>query len=146
MELKQKMIPLARRLERIGHKIFATEKTAQVLQDAGVDATVVYKLNQRTSKPNVADMIIAGEIAMVINIPVPKRGQDDQVYEDHYHVRRKAIEFNVPVLASYELADFVIECIEQLQQEGITSIEDYISTTKILSLNEYHDSLKGIYW
>jgi hypothetical protein len=78
-------------------------------------------------------------------------GQDiseslDQSLEDEYLIRRKAIEFNIPVITNLQVAEAIAEAIQDLRDEGIFDWKTYYERVKILSLNEYQQLLKDVYW
>jgi carbamoyl-phosphate synthase large subunit len=60
-----------------------------------------------------------------------------QIIQDEYSIRRKAVEFNIPVITNIQLAEALVD-----------AIEDYSGTqSRVLSLNEYHEKmLKKVYW
>ncbi len=140
-ELKKKIIPLTKGLRGSWYKIYATEHTAEALRIAGVnDIIVLYKVKEPEKKPNILDYLLEGKIDLVINLPMvnlekaPKTYQD--TLEDEYIIRRLAVEFNVPVVTTLELASALINVLEQGASKEIT----------VRSLNEYMDSLVCKYW
>jgi carbamoyl-phosphate synthase large subunit len=146
-ELKEQIVPLAKKLYQMGYSIFATIKTAAVLEKNGIQTTVLNKIREPESKPNLLDYIMDRKIDMVINIPIPKKiVKNELILNDEYKLRRKAIEFGIPVVTNLQLADAIIDALEELKLNGINNFEEYHKNIKILSLNEYHDQLKEIYW
>ena len=77
-------------------------------------------------------------IDMVINIPLPTTIEEKfkTIMEDEYQIRRNAIDFNIPVIINLELAEAVINAIENIK----------LKKSEIKSLNEYHESLDEVYW
>src|SRR5438067_1684296 len=65
---KGQAVVLARRLARLGFKLVATVGTAARLREVGLECATVFKVNE--GRPNIADHIKQGEIALVINIPL----------------------------------------------------------------------------
>ena len=61
-------------------------------------------------------------------------------------IRRKAIEFNIPVITNIQLVDALVEAIEDLHDAGITNMQKYHENVSIKSLNEYHEYLNEKYW
>ena len=61
------VVEIARRFQNVGYKIFATRGTAKALNDHGVKALTVRKLEQES--PNILDLILGHEIDLVIDIP-----------------------------------------------------------------------------
>ena len=79
-----------------------------------------------------------GNIDMVINIPIPTTVEEQfkQIMEDEYLIRRLAVDYNIPVITNLQLAEAIINAIEQVRTDAL----------EIKSLNEYHQELKEIYW
>lgn len=137
-ELKKAIIPLAKRLDQLKFKIFATQHTAAMLTENGIPTTVLYKVSEPTKKPNIMDYVLKRELKMVINIPLPSKGASDvQIYEDEYAIRRKAVEFQIPILTNLQLAEAIIDALEDLRDNQITDIKSYHEKVVIKSLNEY---------
>lgn len=132
-ELKKRIIPLAKELSQKGFKIYATEHTAEVLNNSGLEnVCVLHKVREADMKPNITDYIRGGKIDLVINIPAVNAAEDqEEVLRDEYIIRRLAVEFNVPVLTNLELASALARTLDQGVKNNLT----------IRSLNEYMDSL-----
>ena len=75
---------------------------------------------------------------MVINIPMPTTVEEKfkTIMEDEYEIRRMAVDYNIPVIINLQLAKAVVDAIENVRKKKVN----------IKSLNEYHSSLKEIYW
>jgi carbamoyl-phosphate synthase large subunit len=146
-QLKQAIIPMAKKLHLMGYKIFATTHTAQVLTDNGVPTTSLHKVREPEKSPNILEYILKRKLSMVINIPVPSNDPNNQhIYEDEYVIRRKAVEFNIPVITNIQLADALIDALFELRKDGIVDKKTYHEKVKIASLDEYHKRLKINYW
>ncbi len=137
-ELKTQIIPIAKKLITLGFTIFATEHTAKSLKEKGIPAVKLYKVSDRGMEPNIKECMVDGRIDMVINIPLPTTIEEKfrQVIEDEYQIRRMAVDYNIPVIINLQLAKAIVEAIENVRKKKV----------EIKSLNEYHDSLKEIYW
>ncbi|MEJ2248418.1 MAG: carbamoyl-phosphate synthase (glutamine-hydrolyzing) large subunit, partial [Candidatus Lokiarchaeota archaeon] len=137
-ELKEKVIPLAKKLVKLGFAIFATEDTSEVLKQNGVYAVKLYKVQEADKVPNIKHCLQEGNIDMVINIPLPKATDEKfkTIMEDDYKIRRMAVDYNIPVIVDLKLTRAIIDAIEKVRQKEVS----------IKSLNEYHSSLKEIYW
>ena len=147
MELKQAIAPYAIRLEKLGFNIFATPHTADVFMDQGIDVGILNKVSQKEIKPNIVDYILKRELALVINIPLASnKSRINQILEDEYLIRRKAIEFNIPVITNIQIVEALVEAIEDLHEAGITDMQKYHEQVSIKSLNEYHQYLREVYW
>jgi len=137
-ELKQEVIPLAKKLKELGFTIFATEATAMVLKNNGIYTVRLYKVRESGMEPNIMGCLQNGAIDMVINIPRPSTIEDkfEKVLEDEYKIRRMAVDYNIPVIVNIELAKALVEAIEKTRRKE----------KSIKSLNEYHETLKEVYW
>ncbi|MHA1988235.1 MAG: carbamoyl-phosphate synthase (glutamine-hydrolyzing) large subunit, partial [Promethearchaeota archaeon] len=137
-ELKRQVIPLAKKLKSLGFTIFATETTALTLKNNGIEAVRLYKVHEFGKEPNIMACLQEGHIDMVINIPMPTTVEEKfkTIMEDEYEIRRMAVDYNIPVIINLQLAKAVVDAIENVRKKEV----------KIKSLNEYHSSLKEIYW
>jgi len=137
-QMKREVVPLARTLWELGFKIYATEHTADVFRKAGLNSiTVLHKVKESEKKPNILDYLMKRKISLVINIPSNNSdGEKDEIWEDEYIIRRLAVEFNIPVVTTLELASALVRAIK------------YRTTSEavIRSLNEYMDSLPFKLW
>src|SRR6266702_8340652 len=86
---KGQAVLLARRLTRLGFSLMATVGTAARLREVGLEATTVFKVNE--GRPNVADHIRQGEVALIINTPLGRAS-----HYDEQAIRRAALQYNVP--------------------------------------------------
>ena len=66
-EDKQDIVPIARRFEALGYRIYATRSTAKVLNENGVKAVRTNKIEQ--ASPNLMDLILGHKIDLVIDTP-----------------------------------------------------------------------------
>jgi len=133
-ELKKQIIPLAKDLSGKGFKIYATDRTAEVLDNAGVEnVSVLHKVREPGKKPNIADYIQEGKIDMVINIPAVNASKDqERILKDEYTIRRLAVEFNVPVLTNLELALALASTLDQNDESrlNIRSLNEYMTVAR----------------
>jgi len=127
-ELKKKVIPLARALRKLGFEIYATEHTAEALHSAGLNSvTVLHKVREPEKNPNILEYLLKRKIDLIINIPIINTTEYKSVLEDEYIIRRLAVEFNVPVVTTLELALALIKVLRQSANQKFT----------IHPLNEY---------
>jgi len=130
--LKQKILPLAQKLNKINFNIFATDHTAEVFIKNKIDTTILHKLSEKDKKPNIRDYITNNKLDLIINIPTTRNVEKYlKVINDEYDIRRMAVEFNIPVLTNLQLAEALVDAIETVQRKKFT----------IKSLNEYLDRL-----
>ena len=108
---KEDVVEIARRFQNVGYRIFATRGTSQVLNDHGVKAFSVRKLEQES--PNILDLILGHEIDLIIDIP--HQGADRS--RDGFIIRRNAIETGVHVLTSLDTAAALATSLENRARE-----------------------------
>ena len=108
---KENVVPVAKRFQNVGYKIFATRGTAKVLNANGVKALTVRKLEQES--PNILDLILGHEIDLVIDIPQ----QGAERSRDGFVIRRNAIETGVHVLTSLDTAGALATSLENRAKE-----------------------------
>jgi carbamoyl-phosphate synthase large subunit len=101
---KGQAVVLARRLVKLGFKLIATYGTANRLKEVGLDCETVFKVNE--GRPNIADYIKRGEIALVINTPLGRTS-----HYDEQAIRKAALQFNVPTVTTMTGAEALIEAI-----------------------------------
>ena len=109
-------VEIGRRFEKIGYHIFATSGTARALNEAGVKATPVRKIEQES--PNLLDLILGHKIDLVIDIPA----QGAEHSRDGFIIRRNAIETGVNVLTAIDTAKALITSLEN-REEQLTLID-----------------------
>ena len=110
-------VEIGRRFEAIGYHIFATSGTARALNEAGVRATPVRKIEQES--PNLLDLILGHKIDLVIDIPA----QGAEHSKDGFVIRRNAIETGVNVLTAIDTAEALITSLEYTDIKKLTLID-----------------------
>ena len=113
-------LPIARELVELGFSIIGTRGTAAYLRAHGIDASVVYKVNE--GRPSLADEIVNRKIAMVINTPLGRES-----FFDDKAVRRVAMMVGVPCITTLTGAAAAVEAIRALRTEGmdVRALQDY---------------------
>ncbi len=108
-ENKVKLLPSVQALEAMGYRIVATEHTADFLKENGVACEKVYKLSTKHS-PNVADLLLSGNLDLIINIPTRAFERENT---DGFTIRRQAVDLRIPLITNRQLAEaFVIALAE----------------------------------
>lgn len=108
---KSKVIDIAKRFQALGYIIYSTKGTAKVLNDNGVNAIVIRKLEEEG--PNILNLILSHEIDIVIDVPM--RGIAGS--KDGFIIRRNAIETGVNVLTSTDTAKALVSSLENEKDE-----------------------------
>jgi len=101
---KGQAVVLARRLSRLGFQLMATVGTASRLHEVGLECATVFKVNE--GRPNIADHIKQGEIALVINTPLGRASRYDE-----QSIRRAALQHNVPCVTTMTGAQALVEAL-----------------------------------
>jgi carbamoyl-phosphate synthase large subunit len=92
---KKSVTDVARELAEMGFELYATSGTASVVTAAGIGVKTLKKLQE--GHPNVADMIHAGELALVINTPSGDKPRQDEIV-----IRSLAVSRGVPCVTTIE--------------------------------------------
>ena len=116
-EDKEDIIPIAKRFEAQGYRIFATRGTANVLTENGIKVTRTNKLEQPS--PNLMDLILGHKIDVVID--TPPQGVEHQ--KDGFVIRRNAIETGVNVLTSLDTAEALVTSLENTDLNHLTLVD-----------------------
>ena len=111
---KGQAVILARRLNKLGFGLVATYGTANRLREVGLECDSVFKVNE--GRPNIADLIRQGDIALIINTPLGKTSHFDEKA-----IRKAALQFNVPCVTTITGAEALVEAISTKKlQEHVT--------------------------
>ena len=113
---KGEAIEIGRRFEKLGYTIYATRSTAKALNDAGVKARKVNKINQES--PTVMDLILGHKIDLVIDTPT--QGRDKS--RDGFLIRRTSIETGVNCLTAMDTAKALATSLENKNDNPLTLV------------------------
>ena len=116
-EDKQDIIPIAKRFQNLGYKIYATRSTANVLKENGVKAVRTNKIEQPS--PNLMDLILGHKIDLVID--TPSQGVDKA--KDGFIIRRNAIETGVNVLTALDTAEALVTSLENTSIQTLKLVD-----------------------
>ena len=121
---KAQMLDSARQLIAKGFNIYATLGTSHFLTEAGIPNTTVYQPSEEGT-PQAIDLMREGVIEFVVS--VPKDIVTDPSSDVCYHVRRAAIDLNVPLLTNARLAAAFINafCTVDVNDLAIQSWDEY---------------------
>lgn len=114
---KDEAVAIGRRLTAIGYKIYATEGTAKALQDKGVPAICIRKIEQES--PNILDLILDHDIDFVINTPTMGRDKT----RDGFIIRRTSIETGVTCFTALDTVNALITSMENEDPTNITLVD-----------------------
>src|SRR6266550_2891589 len=119
---KPTVLPIARRFHDLGFRLTAIEGTARYLRSRGVPAERVAKVHE--GRPNAIDLIVSGEVQLLINTPLGKFTQADD-----YAIRRAALMHRVPYTTTMSAASAACDAIIALRSR----------TGSVRSLQEWHE-------
>jgi carbamoyl-phosphate synthase large subunit len=105
-------LKIARDLQRLGFRLFATKGTADWLTRAGLPVTAVKKVSE--GHPHVRDMIEQGELQLVLNTPLGAGAHDDTQI-----LRAAAVLHNVPLLTTLSAAAAAVNGITALKAKEL---------------------------
>jgi carbamoyl-phosphate synthase large subunit len=105
---KARVTPILRRFSELGFELFATRGTWEHLREMGIEAERVFKVNE--GRPNIVDMIMSGDVALLINTPLGKKSQ----YDD-YAMRRAAIAYDTPYITTMSATSAALDAILALR-------------------------------
>lgn len=124
---KPEVAEVAKLFDEAGFKIYATGNTHEIITEAGIDATLVKKMQE--GRPNILDMITNGDFDLIINSPVGK----DSVHDDSY-LRKAAIKAKIPYVTTIAAAKATAKGILYVQKHG---------NGEVKSLQEIHKEIKN---
>jgi carbamoyl-phosphate synthase large subunit len=104
---KADAVPIIRRLHQAGYKLYATEGTAAEIRALGLPVEQVTKRLDE-GRPNVLDVIVGGQVNVVINTP---EGGRPTTLRDGFQIRRAATERRIPCFTSIDTARAATEAL-----------------------------------
>jgi carbamoyl-phosphate synthase large subunit len=116
---KPTVTPIIRRFHDLGFRVIATEGTFRYLRARGIPAQLVFKVGE--GRPNIVDLMISGEIQLLINTPLGKKSQ----YDD-YAMRRMAITRKIAYCTTLSAASAAFDAAVALRsrRRSVRSLQD----------------------
>jgi carbamoyl-phosphate synthase large subunit len=112
-----------RMLDKMGFKFYATKGTADFMKQNGINAEILYwPLEEK--EPNTLSYIADDKIDLVINIP---KNIEKEELDNDYLIRRKAVDFNIPLITNLQLAKRFAESLyrTKLEDLNVKSWDEY---------------------
>jgi carbamoyl-phosphate synthase large subunit len=111
---------LAQRFHALGFSVCATSGTAAFFRAQGVPVTAVLKVHE--GRPHGVDLILNGEIQLLVNTPLGKHAQVDDE-----KLRQAAIANRVPYTTTLTAANAAVEAIaaRRLREPGVRSLQEW---------------------
>ena len=122
---KAEVVDVARGFYQLGFEIMATGRTCDLIEQAGIPALKVCKLNE--GRPNILDKITNDQIQLIVNTPRGKKGTTDDSY-----IRKAAIKNRIPYITTMAAAKATVEGIRSAKRDGKLPVQ---------SLQEFHASI-----
>jgi carbamoyl-phosphate synthase large subunit len=121
---KHEAAPVAADLVAAGLRVVATGGTRERLREAGIACDLVKKVKE--GRPHIVDMIINGEIQMVINTTVSK-----QSILDSHSIRHETVRAGVPYFTTMAAARVAARALAERRDEPFT----------VRAIQSYHEEL-----
>jgi carbamoyl-phosphate synthase large subunit len=117
---KPTVTPIARRFHEMGFRLFATGGTFRYLRARGIPVTSVLKVHE--GRPNCMDMIVNGEVQLLVNTPFGKHSQ-----RDDYTLRQAAIRHRVAYTTTLSAASAASDAILSLRsrKRSVRSLQEW---------------------
>jgi carbamoyl-phosphate synthase large subunit len=110
---RPQIVPLAKRLSKLGFKLLATQGTAKELEQNGIPVERVKKIAE--GRPNLLDYLNDARVQLVINTPSGKGARTDEG-----RIRASAVQHGVPCITTMPAVEAVVVAMEALQSEIMT--------------------------
>jgi len=117
---KAKIVPIARKLKKLGFEIIATAGTAATLKEGGIQAVPIHRISE--GSPNILDHMREGKIRLIINTPSGKKPREDEI-----KIRSMAVSLGVPCVTTIPGADAAVQGIEAIKKHsiGVRPLKDW---------------------
>jgi carbamoyl-phosphate synthase large subunit len=123
---KPSVMPIVGRFHEMGFTLYATDGTAKYLRGRGIPTRSVKKVHE--GRPNGIDLMVNGEVQLLINTPLGKHAQHDD-----YLLRRTAIAQRVSYTTTMSAATAACDAILALRSRRAS----------VRSLQEWHKDGKA---
>jgi len=115
IDSKADFLESTRILEKLGFQFYATKGTADFMAANGLAARILYWPLEK-KEPNALTYISEGKIDLVINIP---KNIEKEELDNDYLIRRRAVDFNVPLITNLQLAKRLVEALQKTSVENL---------------------------
>jgi len=103
---KPEAVSIIRELSSMGYKLYATERTAAMIQALGLPVTMISK-KLSEGHPNVVDIIRDGTVGGLVNTVTGERAP----LRDGFEIRRAAAEKRIPCFTSMDTLRAAVEAL-----------------------------------
>ncbi|CAM5778351.1 carbamoyl-phosphate synthase large subunit [Cellulomonas persica] len=127
---KRSIVFPVKRLTELGFEVLATEGTATVLRRNGIRSTVVRKHSAGrgpAGEPTIVDLIVAGEVDMVVNTP---SGQGARA--DGYEIRAATVAADKALVTTVQQLGAAVQAVEAATAGpyAVTSLQEHATQTE----------------
>jgi carbamoyl-phosphate synthase large subunit len=125
---KTNVVPIARRFHALGFRVLGTEGTARYLRARGIPTERVLKVHE--GRPNAIDLLVSGQIQLLINTPLGKLSQ-----KDDYAIRQAALQHRVPYATTLSGASAACDAIIALRSRAgeVRSLQEWHAMAREMS-------------
>jgi len=123
VDSKADFLESTRLLDKMGFNFYATHGTAEFMKKNDINSKdIFWPLEHK--EPNTLSLIANGKIDLVINIP---KNIEKEELDNDYLIRRKAVDFGVPLITNLQLAKRVVESLNRTKKDSfkIKSWDEY---------------------
>ena len=123
IDSKAELLESTKILDKMGYIFYATKGTADFLKMNGIKSKILY-WPLENKEPNTLSYIANGKIDLVINIP---KNIEKEELDNDYLIRRKAVDFDVPLITNLQHAKRFVEAIYRtpLEELKVKSWDEY---------------------
>ncbi len=122
---------LARKFYDMGFKLYATEGTAKIISDFGMEVQVVNKIHENPND-NLLSLLDSGKVDYVISTSA--KGRNPRA--DSVRLRRHAVERDIPCLTAIDTANAIADCLKSRYSAENVELVD------IKQLREHKEKIK----
>jgi carbamoyl-phosphate synthase large subunit len=130
---KSGIVSVGQRLAAMGFQLLATSGTCSALAEAGVRVKRVCKLSE--GRPSIADLILNGEVDLLINTPT-RRG----LATDEGKIRALAMLHRLPLITTMTAARAAVDAIAALRAGGDPDPRAAANSWTVRALQDYFPS------
>ncbi len=117
---KAYLLESAKQLRKMNFNLYATKGTHDFLKRNGVDTKVLFWPLEK-KEPNTLTYLKERKIDLTINIP---KNFEEEELENDYLIRRRSVDFNIPLLTNPQNTKLFIESISKLKMKDL-KIKDW---------------------
>ena len=109
------VISLAKKLDDLGFRIFATPKTGEAISNLGIDVTIVESISNRQK---AFELLESGKISYIVYTGALL----DSKIDDYISLHRRALQLSIPCLTSLDTANALADIIASRYTENNTEL------------------------